>query len=232
MKKLIVLALLLASATTGFAQTIIQNSGWLTLINSTRISDKWGAVLDVQFRSADNWSYVRNILVRPGVTYFLNDKSNITVGYLYANTHAKLATGSTDLSEQRIWEQFIYNHKIKSSFATHRLRLEQRFIETTGDDIFAQRARYFFRIMKPLTPYKDGFNEGMFLALQDEVFFNVQHKKALNNSLFDQNRFYIALGYRFSKQLDLEAGYMNQYSNTVGPNTSNRIAQLAVYTRF
>ncbi|MDQ7949893.1 MAG: DUF2490 domain-containing protein, partial [Pedobacter sp.] len=124
MRKLILCLFFSLFAASGFSQTIIQNSGWLTLINNTKFNGKWGAALDVQFRSADNWSYIRNVLVRPGITYYLSDKSNITAGYLYANTHNKLATGSSDLLEQRIWEQFIYAHKIRSSFATHRARLE------------------------------------------------------------------------------------------------------------
>jgi hypothetical protein len=228
--KLLVFFLLLSQAV--FAQTTIQNSGWLTLVNNTKVSEKWGVAFDFQVRSADNYAYVRNILIRPGITYYFNNKANATVGYLYAPTRTEAPTGNFTLLEQRIWEQFIYNHKIKSSFATHRFRLEQRFIETNGGDIFAQRLRYFFRMIKPLQGYKETFDKGIFLALQDELFFNVQGKELLNNSLFDQNRFYVALGYRVSKKLDIEGGYLNQHINGASRNTSNRVAQLAVYTRF
>jgi hypothetical protein len=229
--KLITLFLLVSISVS--AQTIIQNSGWLTLVNNTKINDKWGVALDFQLRSADNYAYVRNILIRPGITYYFNGRANATVGYLYAPTRTEAPTGNFTLLEQRVWEQFVYNHKIKTSFATHRFRLEQRFIETNGgDDIFAQRFRYFFRIVKPLQGYKESFDKGVFLALQDELFFNIQNKEQLNNSLFDQNRFYFAAGYRVSKKLDLELGYLNQYINGAGRNTSNRIAQVAVYTRF
>jgi hypothetical protein len=72
----------------------------------------------------------------------------------------------------------------------------------------------------------------MFAALQNELFFNVQNKKQLNGSLFDQNRAYLALGYRVSKSFDIEAGYLNQAIKGANANTVNNVAQLALYTRF
>ncbi|RZK56116.1 MAG: DUF2490 domain-containing protein, partial [Pedobacter sp.] len=144
-----------------------------------------------------------------------------------------VGTSNTVLTENRIWEQYIFAHKLKSSFVSHRARLEQRFIEqTNGDEIFAQRFRYFVRLMQPLQGKVEVFSKGPFVALQNEVFLNIQNKELLNNSLFDQNRLYIAGGYRFSKHIDLEAGYLNQYTNGIARNTSNRVAQLALYTRF
>lgn len=232
MKRSVIITLLFLSAKTLFAQTTIQNAGWLTLVNNTKLDGKWGLTLDAQFRSADNWSYIRNILVRPGISYALTDRSMLSAGYLYSTLHTRLATGNTTFTEQRAYEQYNFNHKLKSSFVTHRLRLEQRFIETATNDIFAQRFRYMVRLLKPLTPYKDSFDKGIFVALQDEVFLNIQNKDQLNNSVFDQNRFYIAIGYRLSKKIDLEGGYLNQYINNIGNNTSNRVAQLAIYTRF
>jgi hypothetical protein len=232
MKKLLLMMAFATLTLNTIAQTQIQNSGWLTLVNNTKFNEKWGVALDVQFRSADNWSYLRNVLVRPGITYYINSASNVTAGFLYATTRTELPTGTTNLVEQRIWEQFIYNHKIKSSFATHRLRLEQRFMETNTGDIFAQRARYFFRMLQPLQRSPSGFDQGIFIALQNELFFNIQNKDALNKSLFDQNRFMIAAGYRFAKKIDLEAGYLNQYIHGATTNTSNRVLQLALYTRF
>jgi hypothetical protein len=234
MKNLAIGLLFLLSASTISAQTTIQNSGWLAIINNTKFSQKWGLAFDAQFRSSDNWEYVRNVLIRPGITYYINDRNNVTAGYLYATTDTRLVgTSNTVLTENRIWEQYIFTHKLKSSFVSHRARLEQRFIEqTNGDEIFAQRFRYFVRLIQPLQGKVEVFSKGPFIALQNEVFLNIQNKELLNNNLFDQNRLYIAGGYRFSKHIDLEAGYLNQYTNGIARNTSNRVAQLALYTRF
>ncbi|WP_276089351.1 DUF2490 domain-containing protein [Pedobacter sp. JY14-1] len=216
------------------AQTAKQNSGWLFLMNTTRFNDKWGMHFDVQFRTQDNWDGLRHILIRPGLTYYLNGKSDLTLGYLYTPTFVKTA-GQPDvtLTEHRIWEQYIYKHKLRGVNLSHRLRLEQRFVERNGaDDVFAQRFRYFIRALVPLIREGELFEKGVFVALQNELFLNVHHKDDLNGHVFDQNRAYGAIGYRLSKAFDIEAGYMNQAVKGALNNTSNNIVQLAVYTRF
>lgn len=217
-----------------FAQTVHQNSGWLFFLKSTKLSDKWGLHLDVQVRSADDWGYVRNVLIRPGLTYFINKKSNVTAGYLLATTKTQFNNlPDVNTNEHRIWEQYIIAHKLGSGTLSHRFRLEQRFIgQPTGDDIFSQRIRYFFRFIQPLKKQEDGFTKGAFAALQNETFFNLQNKDQLNGSVYDQNRVYIAAGYRFSKKFDIEAGYLNQAINGRANHTVNHVAQLAFYTRF
>lgn len=216
------------------AQTRQQQSGWFMILNNTKFNDKWGLQVDVQVRSFDNWSYLRNTLFRPGVTYSLNKNNNVALGYLLATTFNRSEDASVNnLNEHRIWEQYIVTHKFKSVFASHRFRVEQRFIERNGEkDLFSQRFRYFVRLIQPLQKTEQAFNKGAFVALQNEVFLNLQNKDQLNKSVFDQNRLYLAAGYRFSKKFDVEAGYMNQAIHGVQNNTINNITQLALYTRF
>jgi len=215
------------------AQTSSENSGWLAWFNTYKFSKHFGLTSDVQFRSADDWQYVKNILIRPGLTYHFNTKSNVTVGYAFIGTYNRLADSlKNSLTENRIWEQYIYNLKFGQVSLQNRLRLEQRFIEQQTRDVFAQRLRYFVRTIVPLQKQKSSFSKGVFAAIQNEIFFNVQNKDKLNNSVFDQNRAYGAIGYRFSPKLDLEAGYMNQYTNGATSNVSNNIIQVALYTRF
>lgn len=248
MKKLQLLTIILLIVVAKLsAQTQHQNSGWFMLVNNTKFNEKWGLQFDFQVRSADNWEHTRNILIRPGITYFINKNQNVTLGYLLAQTYnpefdfIDVSPGvilNRTANEHRIWEQYIINHKIKSVFATHRFRLEQRFVQRSmalpgvEPDFFAQRFRYFFRLIQPLQKTEATFTKGAFVALQNEVFLNLQNKSELNNKVFDQNRAYLAAGYRFSKQFDIEAGYMNQATKGRTNNTVNNIIQLALYTRF
>lgn len=230
MKKLLFVALFGALGFSQLsAQTVQQNTGWFALFNATKFNSKWGLALDIQVRSADDWAYVRNTLFRPGLTYYINDRNNVTAGYALITTDNKVNT----LLEHRIWEQYILTHKISSVFAMHRFRLEQRFIETNGpDDTFSQRFRYFFRFIQPLQKQEGGFSKGAFVALQNEIFFNLQNKDKLNGSFFDQNRAYLAAGYRFSKKIDAEIGYLNQTQKAASNTVMNNVIQLALYTRF
>jgi len=234
MRKILLLAVISFMALGKLAaQTQHQNTGWFMFLNNTKFNKHWGLQFDVQVRSADDWKYVRNTLVRPAIQYFINDKNNVALGYLWQTTRNQLiGSSNTVMHEHRIFEQYIYTHKLSSIFATHRLRLEQRFIERANEEVFSQRFRYFFRLLQPLVKVESGFASGPFIALQNEVFLNLQNKDKINGSVFDQNRLYLAAGYRFSKKFDIEAGYMNQAVKNTSNHTNNSIIQLAVYTRF
>ncbi|WP_316830849.1 DUF2490 domain-containing protein [Pedobacter aquatilis] len=234
MRKILLLALISIMALGKLsAQTQYQNTGWFMFLNNTKFNKKWGLQFDLQVRSADDWKYVRNTLVRPAVQYFINDKHNVALGYLWQTTQNQFnGSPNTFLHEHRIFEQYIYTHKLGSVFASHRFRVEQRFIERANEDVFSQRFRYFFRLIQPLQKKEASFTNGPFLALQNELFLNLQNNAKINNSVFDQNRLYLAAGYRFSKKIDLEAGYMNQAVKNTSNHTNNSIIQLAVYTRF
>ncbi|MET0571848.1 MAG: DUF2490 domain-containing protein [Pedobacter agri] len=234
MRKLILSTIFLLGITGKlFAQTQYQNSGWFMFVNNTKFNQKWGLQFDAQIRSADDWDHVRNTLIRPALQYFINKDHNVALGYLWQTTQNQVQGASnTFLHEHRIFEQYIFNHKLSSIFASHRVRVEQRFIERTNEDVFAQRFRYFFRLIQPLQKTAATFDRGVFVALQNEVFLNIQNKDQINKSVFDQNRLYLAGGYRFSKKIDLELGYMNQTVKNMTDHTNNSIVQFAVYTRF
>lgn len=235
MKQISILILLVIACSIGaHAQTEYQNTGWFQFVNSTKINKKWAVHFDLQLRSSDDWEHKRNLLIRPGLTYLISNKHEVTLGYLLNETYTyPEAADSYQLTEHRIWEQYVFKHKIKAIAVNHRFRVEQRFIgKYQAEDQFAQRFRYFFRFLVPLEKDVKDFEKGMFVALQNEIFLNLQNKKQLNNSVFDQNRAYAAVGYRVSKKFDVETGYMNQATKGMVGHTSNNIIQLALYTRF
>ncbi|MBL4675999.1 MAG: DUF2490 domain-containing protein [Mucilaginibacter sp.] len=238
MKKLlkIILLLILLSPVKLFAQEN-RFSGWAAWFHTQRFGKHWGMSFDGQFRSADEFNYLQNILLRPSVNYYFDGNKMAALGYAYVTANGRDAAGNkTFRPESRTWEQLIINHKIgKTSTLQHRLRLEQRYLGNTtnkNDHYFAQRFRYFARAVVPLGNDSTTFTKGPFLGLQNEVFFNVQNKAKVNKHFFDQNRAYVAFGYRLHKKMDLEVGYMNQYIKQAEAYVFNHIVQAAVYTRF
>ena len=142
--------------------------------------------------------------------------------------------------EHRLWEQLILSYKIKKLNVAHRFRVEQRFIGNpvvngnaqSGNNFYVNRFRYFIRNILPLQKQTE-FTRGFFAALQNEVFLNVGNSSKVNGKVFDQNRFYIATGYRLHSKADLEIGYMNQYVNGKGNAfTNNHVLQLAMYFKL
>ena len=218
----------------------VQFSGWLASFNTFKLNNKLSIHFDGQLRSTDEWQQVQTILLRPGLNVHLNKNWVATGGYAFIGNRRTLSGISDLLPEHRIWQQALVSHKVKRVSISHRFRFEQRFIakailsndELTTDGFNqAFRFRYFIRNVIPLTS-RETFTKGPFFALQNEVFLNTGDKTAVNGKTFDQNRFYAAIGYRLPAKIDLESGYMNQYSNTSTSFTNNHIIQIAIYRRL
>lgn len=229
----IVLPLLLMFPYLSHAQDHVYGS-WAAWFNNVRFSDKWGMNNDIQFRAGSNWATNSLLLIRPGINYYINLRQTGSLGYATTWITNELPTGGHRLTEHRIWQQYIITGNVLNTPVQHRFRLEQRFLKRPDETVFAQRARYFIRGIVPLNrPLKESFEQGLFISLQNELFFNIQNNNAFNGNLFDQNRAYTSMGYRFSSRFDAEAGYMNQFLlRSTAPNTIMHNIQIALYTRL
>jgi len=221
------------------AQT--QFTGWVASFNTIKTGKQTSLHTDIQLRSTNGWEQIQTILLRPGINFHVNKKTIVTAGYAFISNRRTVNNISDLVPEHRIWEQLLYNHKWKNIFISHRFRLEQRFmskvivvnneLESNGT-AYANRFRYFNRTILPFKKEKT-FSRGMFAALQNEVFINIGNTANVNGEFFDQNRLYLATGYRLNAKADLEIGYMNQYVNGRGRQfTNNHILQLAGYLRL
>src|SRR5262245_43940871 len=93
-KKISLLIIVLIFLVRVSAQTTNENIGWFAWFNTYRFSKDWGFYFDGQIRSADDWSYVRTLLLRPGITYFFDAKNNVTIGYAYIASYNQLPAPS------------------------------------------------------------------------------------------------------------------------------------------
>ncbi|MBK1442476.1 DUF2490 domain-containing protein [Parapedobacter sp. ISTM3] len=207
---------------------------WTAWFNNVRFNDKWGMNNDIQFRGGRDWTTNSLLLIRPGVNYYVNNRQTASLGYATTFVTNELPANGRRITEHRIWQQYIINGKVLGIPIQHRFRFEQRFLRRPDETAFAQRARYFFRSVVPVNqPLQEPFHRGLFISLQNELFFNIHNNKAVNNRLFDQNRAYTSLGFRFSEKYDLETGYMNQFLlRDSTPDTMTHIFQVALYTRL
>src|SRR5687768_8119228 len=59
---------------------------WTGYFNQARFSKRWGAWLDVQLRTKDNFfTELSTLIIRPGITYYISDATKLTAGYGYIN---------------------------------------------------------------------------------------------------------------------------------------------------
>lgn len=238
MKNVLLLAVVVLFTKQTSAQA--QFSGWLATFNTFKTGKKTSIHSDIQWRSGDEFKFTQTLLLRAGLNYHLTKRSTLSAGYAFIHNYRNMGGADGYVPEHRIWEQFVYSHKLSRVNISHRFRLEQRFLSKTIVDnnelkndgsLYANRFRYFIRNILPLNN-QPAFSKGMFVALQNEVFLNFGNKQHVNGKTFDQNRLYGAVGYRFRKQFDLEAGYMNQHVNGRTNDVTNHIVQVATYIRL
>jgi hypothetical protein len=228
-KKLIMLLLCLTGYN-GYAQ-LTETQGWFFLSHTQALTKKFDLLADAQLRSANRFDYLNTLLLRSAVNYNFNDKHAVALGYAYKRDWEHKAQGKAITTENRIYEQYLFNFKHHRTEFTLRARLEQRWIKEDDDVSFSQRSRAFISAQIPLIA-DTGFTRGLYTGIQNELFLNVHHKDRVNKHLFDQNRSYISIGYRWNKKIDTEIGYQYWYQKEMENDYRRNVIQIMVTTNF
>ncbi|PVY38324.1 uncharacterized protein DUF2490 [Pontibacter virosus] len=186
-------------------------NGWYMYFGDHRFTDKWGIHTEAQLRRNHIIKDPQQLLLRTGINYDLTPAAMFTLGYGYIETHPYGDYPAADkFPEQRIYQQLQVKGSLGRLGLNHRYRLEQRWVKQPGaeDYTFLNRARYMVKALLPLAGNTLEVKEP-FLAVYDEVF--VGFGKHVKHNIFDQNRAYIALGYKLSNTTSFELGYLNQF---------------------
>ena len=169
---------------------------WLIYFGNKQFNEKWNLHHEIQYRNYNLIGDLEQLLIRTGIGYNLGSKSNLLVGYGYINSenYTGISDAQATVQEHRIYQQFITKQNIGTVALQHRYRFEQRFIE--GD--FRTRFRYFLGIN---IPFKES---NYYTSFYNEIFLNG------DGNVFDRNRIYSGIGYRFNSKVRFEFGYMSQ----------------------
>jgi hypothetical protein len=201
-------------------KTINSNqNNWISYTGNHLVADKIGIHTEYQWRREDGFTNWQQSLLRIGFDYNLNPTLSSTVGYGWIITFPYGEQPVVhEFDEHRIWEQVNMKSKFGRFEVQHRYRLEQRFLENwikdadgncvKSDNLFRQRIRYRIMILVPLTK-KELTDNTLFLNVNDEPF--IGFGKGIGKNILDQNRFNLALGWRFNKDLNIQVGYLNQF---------------------
>ncbi len=214
-KTLLMLSLFLSLPKLSFSQDS-ELGNWLIYIGNKQLNEKWNWHHEVQYRNYDAVGDLEQLLLRTGFGYTFNEsKSNVLLGYGYilSENYVGQSDEKISVNEHRIFQQFITKQQLSQVSLQHRYRFEQRFVE----DDFKMRFRYFLGINIPLQ-YKEDAKNPLYLSAYNEIFLNTE------SAIFDRNRLYGGLGYKFSEHVKLELGYMNQFFETTSRDQINIIA--------
>lgn len=184
-------------------------NGWYMYFGDHKFSDKWGLHTELQVRRYNILKDPQQLLIRTGANYNLTDNAMFTLGYGLIETYPYGEfPAADDFLEHRLYEQLQLKGSLSRVGLTHRYRLEQRWVQSpvTSEYTYLNRARYMLRATLPLIGGTTEAKEP-YLAAYDEIFVGFGNN--IQRNIFDQNRAYLALGYKISDAASVEVGYLN-----------------------
>lgn len=213
--KIIILFLVISGTALGQESNF---GNWLIYFGNKQLNSKWNWHNEIQYRNYDAIGDLEQLLLRTGLGYNLTEgNNNVLLGYAFVQSKNYVSdiVDKNDVSEHRIFQQYISRQTFGRFRLQHRYRFEQRFIE----DSFSMRLRYFLALNIPINN-KELIDKTWYVSTYNEVFLNTE------NPIFDRNRLYGGLGYGLNRNLRFEIGYMNQIFSVGGRDQLNLITYL------
>ncbi len=194
--------------------------GIVTVVLPGDSAHRWGGYVELQTRTNTLFDEAFYYEVKGGISYDIakNYTALIGTGRYVTYDYQHLDEPPTAL-ETRLWEQMVVNQFLDRIKIEHRYRIEQRFFETG----YRNRFRYRLNLAIPLNHRKID-PKTWYVAVFDEIFLNNRAPH------FERNRFSLALGYQFTKALNIQAGWMNQYNYSL--TTAGAKNNLAINVQY
>lgn len=193
--------------------------GWWTGFVNIKLTAKWSAHGEYQWRREQFVTHWQQSLLRVGLSWQVRPEIQLRSGYAWAETYNygdyPINGFGKDFTEHRFFEMITLSDKHGRLELSQRFMLEQRWLgrysaaELKREDSYAfvNRLRYLLRLQYPLKG-KTLDNREFYAACYNEIL--IGFGKNVNENVFDQNRLGLLLGYRFNPRFRLEGGYLNQ----------------------
>jgi len=175
---------------------------WLIWNGTLQFTDRWFLFTESQLRSWETTSDFEEFFLRAIGLYQTSEKTWLGLGYSWIKKDPYQDQGE-ESTENRLMYQFTGKQNWRVSVFEHRLRLEQRWIETNGDTHYENRFRYRLQYTVPLG--KDSIGPRTpFLNFNNEIFIRFGNV----DKNFGQNRLYGAWGWQFDRLSNLQLGLL------------------------
>lgn len=174
---------------------------WYMYHGTHKISAKWSFNTGFQERNYQTFQNYNLVLFYTGINYKIHKKITANISYGYLDIDRSFDPDVTpNTIEHRFYEQISYRTQYLKIPFSYRFRLEHRNLYSDGNYNLINRIRYRNKI-------KIGLIKSVYLNISNEFFFNFKGK------FYPENRFYSALGFRLSKNITIETGYLRHFIN-------------------
>lgn len=188
-----------------------QSQSWFSVNTVGQLSNRWSLLADVHIRRTNFLAKSNFEFLRTGVQYGFDKNFSVALGYVHMWLHPSNPGWKTICNETWIYQQALLVSKYRNVGIVHRLRNEQRWQQKisgdkyTGQHRFSDRVCYLLSLNIPVfkNPKLPTFN------ISDEIL--IQAGKEVVNNTFDQNRFFVGIRQKVTKNLSFDTGYMIVY---------------------
>lgn len=200
-------------------QPVTNYNAWLMYFGTHKFANRWGVHLEAQWRRSDWAASPQQLLLRTGINYHISPQATATAGYAFIETYpyGDYPARST-YPEHRLWEQMQFRNQVGWFEMINRFRLEQRWMHlpvqaangryAPGDAVYQNRFRVFNRFSIPFKG-NEIIDHSWYATAYHELMLNFGRTVGFN--VFDQNRAYLAIGYKLPLLGRLEVGYLHQH---------------------
>ena len=196
---------------------------WSVLSGKYTFNNRWNLYAEAQIRSQQVVHDFFYYEYKGGVSY--NFKPNVSALLAVGNYATYKPEGdftNPNVTEFRIWEQFVLNNNIGRVKLEHRYRIEQRFISTG----YRNRFRYRINALLPFG-HKVIESKTLYASLYNEIFVSNEAP------FFEQNRMFAGLGYQFDQHVSVLGGFVNRFDHTIAyKEITKNFLQLNLFLTF
>lgn len=193
---------------------------WNILNLKYGINKQWSVFGEAQLRSLRFYRHFHYYEYKGGVNFQVVPQMRLTLGLGDYDTYAEGGNFVTPKNndELRIWPQVNFTHKVGAFVLEQRYRAEFRFTKQG----YRNRFRYRLGVSYPFGNNKAGYRPFQ-ISAGNELFFTNREP------YFERNRINIALSYRYSSALTLQAGYLHQFDYRINDETGRDFLQLGLF---
>ncbi len=175
---------------------------WNVLSLRKDLNEKWEIYSEAQLRSLSFYNEFHYYEVKAGMQYNLDSVFSVLAGAGSYNTYSAGESFNLPIQNREIrsWLELRMKQQLRRLAFDHRYRAEQRFTSN------GYRNRFRYRLSLTIPINNPEIKVGTyFIQAWNEMFFTDREP------FFERNRLYIGGGYRLTKELTFQTGYIHQF---------------------